>query len=107
LVRDWYCEQGIDLPDWDRPATIDEFNANPMFDYCWEEAGFCPIDISEIQPGDAMLMAIESNNLNHVGVYVGDRMVLHHLRGRLSSRDQLGEWLLNCTGRVLRYAKGS
>jgi cell wall-associated NlpC family hydrolase len=50
-----------------------------------------------------MLMAIESSKLNHVGVYLGDGYVLHHLRGRLSSRDLLSEWLVKCTGRVLRH----
>jgi proteasome lid subunit RPN8/RPN11 len=107
LVRDWYGEQGIELPDWDRPTTPEEFNQNPMFDDCWREAGFYEVDIAEMQAGDAMLMAIDSNKLNHVGVYIGDQLVLHHLRGRLSSRDLLGEWLLKCTGRVLRYGKGN
>ena len=31
LVRDWYGEQGLELPDWDRPTTPDEFNENPMY----------------------------------------------------------------------------
>lgn len=103
LVRDWYGEQGIVLPDWDRPTTPEEFNAKPMFDDCWREAGFYEVEREELQKGDALLMAIDSSQLNHVGVYVGDQTVLHHLRGRLSSRDLLGEWLLKCTGRVLRY----
>ena len=103
LVRDWYSEQGLELPDWDRPNSIDEFNADPMFDDCWQSAGFHPVDIEEMQPGDALLMAIESSKLNHVGVYLGDGYVLHHLRGRLSSRDLLSEWLVKCVGRVLRH----
>lgn len=107
LVRDWYGEQGIVLPDWDRPITPEEFNAKPMFDDCWREAGFYEVEREELQKGDALLMAIDSSQLNHVGVYVGDQTVLHHLRGRLSSRDLLGEWLLKCTGRVLRYGTRS
>ena len=103
LVRDWYAEQGIELRDWDRPTTPEEFNEQPMFDDCWEEIGFREVKPEEMQKGDALLMAIDSNKLNHVGVYIGDPMVLHHLRGRLSSRDLLGEWLLKCTGKVLRY----
>ena len=105
LVRDWYAEQGIELPDWDRPTTPDEFNENPMFDGCWEAAGFYEIDISELQRGDALLMAIDSNKLNHVAVCVDDQMILHHYRGRLSSREMLGEWELKCVGRVLRYGE--
>jgi proteasome lid subunit RPN8/RPN11 len=107
LVRDWYGEHGIELPDWDRPRSLIEFNENPMFDDCWEEAGFYEVSLDDIEPGDAMLMAVESNKLNHVGVYLGDNRVLHHLCGRLSSADLLSEWTLNCTGRVLRYANGS
>ena len=103
LVRDWYAEQGIELRDWDRPTTPEEFNEQPMFDDCWEGIGFKEVKVEEMQKGDALLMAIDSNKLNHVGVYIGDQMVLHHLRGRLSSRDLLGEWLLKCTGKVLRY----
>jgi len=103
LVRDWYAEQGIELRDWDRPTTPEEFNEQPMFDDCWEGIGFKEVKVEEMQKGDALLMAIDSSKLNHVGVYIGDQMVLHHLRGRLSSRDLLGEWLLKCTGKVLRY----
>lgn len=105
LVRDWYAEQGIELPDWDRPTTPEQFNESPMFDDCWEQAGFYEVEISELQRGDALLMAIDSNKHNHVAVYIGDQMVLQHYRGRLSSRGLLGEWELKCVGRVLRYGK--
>jgi proteasome lid subunit RPN8/RPN11 len=109
LVRDWYGEQGVELPDWERPVNPLDFIKAPMFDSCWPTAGFRELrDDEELQPGDALLMAIQSNNgLNHCGVYIGDGMVLHHLRGRLSSRDIYGGWLLKCTGRRLRHASQS
>lgn len=110
LVRDWYAEQGIVLRDWERPLTYAEFEANPMFEGCWREAGFEQVAEEDIQPGDAVLMCVSGTGLNHVGVYLGDQMLLHHLGpNRLSSRDLYGGWLMKCTGWVgrLKIDKGS
>lgn len=105
LVRDWYADHGIMLQDWPRPVDPAQFNAAPMFDSCWAAAGFRELHEDEsLQPGDALLFAINSTGLNHVGVMVDDGMVLHHLQGRLSSRDMLGGWILKCMGRRLRHA---
>lgn len=104
LVRDWYTENGLELRDWDRPVTPEHFNEQPIFDQSWKTAGFYALDDEEeLQKGDALLMAIGCSQLNHVGVYIGDGLVLHHLRPRLSSIDIYGGWLQQCTGRRLRH----
>jgi hypothetical protein len=80
------------------------FIYNPLFDGFWKDAGFYQLPEEEpLQFGDGLLMNIEGSGLNHCGVYIGDQLVLHHLRGRLSSRDLYGGWLQNCTGRRLRH----
>lgn len=104
LVRDWYAETwGLTLPDWKRPKDLTAFNASPMFEDCWVDAGFKEVDFLTMQVGDALLMAVESAQPNHVGVYVGDQMLLHHAIGRLSSRDVYGRYYQAKTQRVLRH----
>ena len=105
LVRDWYKEElGLELRDWQRPVSYSNFNADPMFERCWAEAGFVEIDFHDLQAGDAILMRLDSPGLNHVGVYIGDQLMLHHIQDRLSSRDLYNGYYQNNTGCVLRHS---
>lgn len=104
LVYDWYNQAGLSLVDFERPLTPAEFEADPLFERSWKLAGFEVIaDEEPLERGDFILMAIKNKHLNHCGVYIGDGMILHHLRNRLSSRDMYGGWLAKCTGRRLRH----
>ena len=108
LVRDWYVENGVLLPDWQRPLDSEDFVAAPMFEDCWPSAGFTRLPEEEpLQRGDALLMRLAGKGLDHCAVYIGDGLILHHIRGRLSSRDIYGEWLQNCTGKRLRHYDGA
>ena len=106
LCRDWYKDElGIELIDWIRPNDPEDFIKNPMFVDCFAKTGFRELTEEEdLEKGDLLLMSISSSGLNHIGVYLGEQTVLHHLQNRLSSRDLLDEWLLKCTGKRIRYA---
>lgn len=105
LVRDWYVEElGLELRDWTRPNSPLEFEEHPLFDTSWEATGFQEISVGELEYGDALLMALDNPRLNHCAIYVGDQLILHHVRGRLSSRDIYGGYYLKSTGRALRHS---
>jgi proteasome lid subunit RPN8/RPN11 len=105
LVRDWYKEEmGLELPDWERPASLLEFHGAPMFERCFADAGFEDHGINEPEHGDLIFMQLNgSPGLNHVAVYVGEQRILHHLRGRLSSRDIWGGYYQKNTGLIVRH----
>jgi hypothetical protein len=81
-----------------------EFHQAPMFEDCFKEAGFVDLGLETPEYGDAILMSLDgSPGLNHVGVYLGEQRMLHHLRGRLSSRDLWGGYYQKNTGLIIRH----
>jgi cell wall-associated NlpC family hydrolase len=75
-----------------------------MFERYWKAAGFVEADRDDIQFGDALLISMNSPGLNHCAIYVGQQLMLHHIPGRLSSRDVYGGYYQKNTGRVLRHS---
>tara|TARA_R100000231_G_scaffold2759_1_gene5021 strand:+ start:1766 stop:2473 length:708 start_codon:yes stop_codon:yes gene_type:complete len=108
LVVDWYKqEKGIELKDYERNMTPDEFLFDPLFEsYAWR-TGFRELRPEErLKKGDVLLMSIMYPTLNHVAIFLGD-MVLHHLADRLSCREPYSAWLYKSTGKRYRYASES
>ena len=104
LVRDFYKEEkGIELLDYERPVTPQEFNDVPLFERYAERTGFKELDPNEtLKNGDILLMIIMYNTLNHVAIFL-DGDVLHHLTDRLSCKEPYSAWLQKCTGKRYRY----
>lgn len=107
LVRDWYArEYGIQLRDYDRRDKFWDRGENLYLDNFAAE-GFRKIPVEEVQRGDLILMNLVSPLPNHAAIYMGDQQVLHHVQGRLSSRDVYGGYYGKSTACALRHEQRS
>lgn len=103
LCRDWYArEWGLQLRDYDRRDQWWKHGENLYLENFRNE-GFFEIPIEELQHGDALLMQLVSSVPNHAAIYLGDQLVLHHVQGRLSSRDVLGSYYMKNVACALRH----
>ena len=103
LCRDWYGrELGLKLSDYDRRDKFWLRGENLYLDNFASE-GFREISVEELQYGDAILMQLESPLPNHAAIYLGDQQILHHIQGRLSSRDIYGGYYWKSTAKALRH----
>lgn len=104
LGRDALKEQGVEWPF--PPIKLPEY---PRDDNWWQaggdlystnfaKAGFKPISITQVQPGDIFLIALGTPQTNpkkrlcHGGLLLTKNMLLHHLPGRDSRREPAGLW---------------
>lgn len=106
LVRDWYRqERGVELIN--LPRTRDFWrDGTDLLGGNFVKAGFRLLSEEEqLEEGDVILMQTgDSTVANHVALYLGDDLILHHAEGRLSSRDVYGGWYKKHTVKVVRYA---
>lgn len=104
LIRDWYeSERGIILKNFERTDGWWE-RGEDLYMKHYAEAGFFPV-YDEPEEGDVIIMQVRAYEPNHAAVYLGDGLMLHHLYGRLSSRDVYGGYWKDVTRKVLRYGE--
>ena len=103
LVRDWYArEYGIPLRDYDRRDQWWDHGEN-LYVENFQKEGFHKIPVEEVRQGDLILMNLVSPVPNHAAIYMGDQQILHHVQGRLSSRDVYGGYYGKSTACALRH----
>lgn len=92
LVKDYYAEKlNIELPDFDYPedwwknedANGKAITPQDLMTSSYKEAGF--VKVNDLQVHDLILMTLRSDVCNHVAIFVGDGMIMHHVAGRLST----------------------
>ena len=103
LCRDWYNKEwNLNLRDYERRDEWWYKGENLYLDN-FKKEGFHEIKVSDLVFGDALLMQLESPVPNHAAIYLGDNVVLHHVQGRLSSRDVYGGYYQKVTAKALRH----
>lgn len=107
LIVDWYArERGIELKQFARADNWWNDGKSDLYTEGFPQAGFVKLP-SEVplEEGDVILMQVRSRNgvPNHAAIYLGDGLILHHLHGRLSSRDIWGGYFKECATATLRY----
>ena len=107
LLRDYYRREfGIELDDYERG---DEFEwTSPewrMFEKNFRSQGFSEAPEGDIRKGDMILMQLQADYPNHVGViHQPDQNIFYqHLLNRLSEASVYGGYWQKCTTRILRH----
>ena len=103
IIRDWYKqERNINLPNFDRSDDWWKRGENLYLDN-FGKAGFIETTQDKLKTGDVILMTINSSVPNHGALYLGDGLILHHIHGRLSTREVFGGYYLKNTTNYLKY----
>jgi proteasome lid subunit RPN8/RPN11 len=112
LVRDYFATLGIGLRDyartygwWDEAQGPDLYRAN------FEREGFVMIEpgpmdrvkLAVLQANDLILMNIRAQRENHMAVYLGGGVIMHHLIGTASRREAYQEFYQRRTTAILRH----
>jgi proteasome lid subunit RPN8/RPN11 len=112
IVRDYFATLGITLHDYARDyGWWDDENGPNLYRDNFSAEGFeviaCgpaePAVLAMLQPHDLILMNIRARRDNHMAVYLGDGVILHHLIGTASRREVYQEFFQRRTTAVLRH----
>lgn len=91
LMRDFYRREfNIEVPP--QPRKWDWFVDENQFEDFYKDKGFDVVDKDNLQYGDVIMFNIADTKVNHIGIYLGDDQVLHHLADRLSNVDTVSRW---------------
>lgn len=106
LVRRFYRDVfGIELRNYARPIGFDHAGI-PLITDNFKNEGFQIVqtNLRDLQFGDGLMMNVmRSSHCNHVGVYVGNGLFLHHLYNQKSTEDPLDTRWKNRILSVVRH----
>jgi hypothetical protein len=102
LMRSWYKQnRGLIIPETPRDMTWQDVDPDRC-QRAWIEAGFTSIPQHELTEGDCIMLSIRhAGRPNHVAIYLGGGLILHHPQNRLVVRETFGDWR-RCVAATLR-----
>ena len=69
----------------------------------FKKEGMREVEMNDLKYGDILLMKLDSIVPNHAAIYLDEMIILHHVQGRLSSRDVYGGYYQKVTELCLRH----
>lgn len=106
LAIDFYYDNfGIKLTNYARPADWSSTKTD-LIRNLYERDGFEMISnwkLKDLRPADALAITIAERNPNHIGIYLGNDEMLHHLYRKLSRRDPFSGVWHHHTAFILRH----
>lgn len=101
MLVDYYKrELNLDIKDYKRQPEW-WIKGDNLYLENYEDAGFVKVD--DLQKNDIILMQVASPVPNHCAIYLGDNIILHHVMGRVSSRDVYGGYWRKITSVIVRH----
>lgn len=97
LAKDYYkLKHNVDIPDKKRWEMWWKDGVNLINEEEWESCGFSVVEDDSLQEGDVIVMQSGSKYPDHLAIYTGNGMILHHCYKRLSSEElYIGMWVKN------------
>lgn len=106
IVRDLYRDNfGIELTNYARPNDWRSEAADLIRDL-HDHDGFQMITdwkVKDLRPGDVLCMAIGESKPNHLAIYAGDNLIVHHLFGRFSTEAPYRDFFRTSTCFLARH----
>lgn len=104
LARDYYAEIGVEVLDFEREDEWWLKDRNLLTVDNFEKAGFRVVTDGTLQEHDGVIMQNgKTDRPNHVGVYLGDGVMLHHTGDRLSCKTPYGGYWAKNTVFIVRH----
>jgi len=102
LIRDYFKLQGIELPDFERPADLD--TCDSIFLEQAERIGFKQVPYENRRSGDVLIMKLGTKDPMHAAILLTDGRILHQRQDSLSAIELLGRYYVTTVKAVFRYA---